>query len=372
MLYDQDCLQSIPSPETWERRPLVNIKAHHYWLLGLFNDWYGELLPNGDPDLYARLRDVSNAHNFMGAFWELVVLRFLREKGHDVQPNISFNGKTPDLYWPRHDIIGDVVAISDPHYGTSTRAHLDQLLGMLDREQFAFEISISHFAFKPGRNPQLGKIVAWFRTLSNDNSVDLYDEALEYEDQDCDLEVILRHSQGTGGVKAVGMFSLDSKQLHKIIKARLQEKVRKYRRPLVVFAGTGLGHWPVNEDSLRMSLYGDWLIHFSRVPGREVTGPDTACNGVFNNRKGASGGPANTELSAVVLGRWQTQDERLIVHFNAYHNPEAIRPLDRDFFSSMPQFVVTNQSSDQYTLGWVNENQGFVLGDPLPGSNSMI
>ena len=366
MVYDQNFIINIPSPEKWERRPLVNIKAHHYRLLGIFNQWYSELLPNGDPDLYARLRDVNNSLDFFGAFWELLVLRFLREEGHDVQRNVPFDGKTPDLYWPRHDIIGDVVAISDPHYGTSTQAHLDQLLGMLSREHLAFDIAISHFAFKQGRNPQLGRIVAWLRGLQNYHSADLYDEAQEYEDEDCNLEVILRPRQGTGGVKAVGMFSLDSEQLHKIIKARLQEKVRKYRRPLVVFAGTGLGHWPVNKDSLHMSLYGDWLVHFSRVPGREASGPDTACNGVFNNRKGSNGGPANTELSAVVLARWQTHDEKLIVHFSAYHNPEAIRTLPREFFSPMPQFVVMNESLHQCTLEWVGENEGFILGDPLP------
>ncbi|MDH3770566.1 MAG: hypothetical protein OET79_06230, partial [Nitrospirota bacterium] len=289
--------------------------------------------------------------------------------GHNVQLNALLNGKTPDLYWPQCDFIGDVVAISDPNYSESARAHLEQFLQMLDRENLPFEVAITQFDFKAGRNPQLGRIVAWIKRLEKANRIDLYTEAQKYKDEDCSLEVIIKNRNGPrGGVESVGMFSLDSEQLKKIIKNRVREKVRKYRRPLVVFTGAGLGHWPISKDNLHMALYGDWLVHFSRVPGEEASGPDTACNGVFFNRKGSNGGPANRELSAVILARWQTQGEKLLVHFRAYHNPEAIHPLPKEFFFPMAQFIVTSEESDQCTLEWINENNSFVLGGPLPST----
>lgn len=369
MLFDKDFVKNIPTPENWERRPLVNIKANHFWLLGLLSNWYSELIPNGDPNLYSRLRDVNSPVNFFGAFWELVILRFLRQEGHDVLPNVLLNGKTPDLYWPRCDIIGDVVAISDPNFSKSARAHLDQLLRMLDSANLPFEVAITQFDFKQGRNPQIGRILTWVKGLERVNLTDLYTEAQEYEDKDCNLEVIIKNRNGRrGGVGSVGMFPLDSERLKKIIKARVREKVRKYRRPLVVFTGAGLGHWPVNEDNLHMALYGDWLVHFSRVPGQEALGPDTACNGVFYNRKGSNGKPANMELSAVILGKWQTQRKKLYVQFRAYHNPEAIHPLPKEFFFPMAQFIVTSEDSGQCTLKWINKNKWFILGDPLPST----
>jgi len=369
MLFDEDFVNNIPAPENWEGRPLVNIKANHFWLLGLLSNWYRELIPNGDPNLYSRLRNVNSPVEFLSAFWELVILRFLREEGHNVQSNALLNGKTPDLFWPQCDIIGDVVAISDPNFSNSSRVHLDQFLQMVDRENLPFEVAITHFDFKEGRNPQLRSIVDWVKRLEKANRIDLYTKAQEYKDEYCNLEVMIKKRNGRrGGVGSVDMFSLDSEQLKKIIKDRVRKKVKKYRRPLVVFIGAGLGHWPVNEDNLHMALYGDWQVHFSREPGQKASDPDTACNGVFFNRKGSNGGPANRELSVVILARWHIQGKKLLVHFRAYHNPEAIHPLPKEFFFPMAQFIVTSEELKQCTLEWINENNSFILGDPLPST----
>ncbi len=167
-------------------------------------------------------------------------------------------------------------------------------------------------------------------------------------------------------VKAVGMYSLDSSQLKKIIKGRLREKVKKYKRPLIVFVCQGLGFWSVDKDNLEMALYGDWLEHFSRIPGHEATGPDTASNGVFFNRWGPGSQPANRELCAVVYVNKRIQDRQLCIWLGAYHNPEAQRTLSRDLLSPMAQYVVAKEEGLDCTLSWVDENDGWCLGRPLP------
>ena len=366
--YDAEFLRNVPDPNSRDRRPLVNLKANYPWLLERFNEWYRDLLPEGDPDLRARLRDVNNSTNFLGAFWELVILRYLREAGYDVLYNAQVCGKTPDLFWNRQDFIGDVVAISDPHFSAAEQAHIDNLVRLIDGERFPFDVSIIRFEFVSDRNPRLSRIVGWLRGLRDASAEDLYGRSQEYEAEDARIGVLLSPRTQGRQVKAVGMFSLDAEQLKRIIKGRLQQKVRTYQRPLVVFVGTGLGFWPVDDDTLHMSLYGNWLVHFSRVPGKTASGPDTAANGVFYNRMGTDGRPANTELSAIILASWRVKDQQFIVRLGAYHNPEASRPLSREFFSPMPQFLVTSENGGECKLEWVDKNEGFILGDPIPAT----
>jgi hypothetical protein len=162
------------------------------------------------------------------------------------------------------------------------------------------------------------------------------------------------------------MFSLDSDQLKKAIKGRLRQKVKTYQRPLVVFVGAGLGFWTPDRDTMNMVLYGDWLVHFSRVPGQQATGPDTTANGFFYNRMKTGGRPANSQLSAVVLAKSLQATDRLGVWMGAFHNPEAVPPLPQSFFKLMAQFLMTSDHGTECALGWVEENDGIVLGDPLP------
>jgi len=162
------------------------------------------------------------------------------------------------------------------------------------------------------------------------------------------------------------MFSLDLDQLKKAIKGRLRQKVKTYQRPLVVFVGEGLGFWTPDRHIMNMVLYGDRLVHFSRVPGQKATGPDTAANGFFYNRMKPGGLPANTQLSAVALAKRLQVTDRLGIWMGAFHNSEAVPPLPHSFFKLMAQFLMTSDHGTEFTLGWVNENEGIVLGDPLP------
>lgn len=366
MLYDENFLATIPPPRHQERQPLVNLKVTNPRALEILDAWYEELFPQGSQDLFMRLRDFRDAQNFIGAFWELVIYRCLLETGHNVQYNVTVGGKTPDLYWPDHDLIGDVVAISDPFSGSVSRKHLDQLVTMVDSEDLPFDLVISEFWFREGSNPRLAPIIAWLHRLRDLPSADLFAEAQEYEAPDAKLEVLLRERTIGPRVKAMGGVSLDATQMRKVIKGRLRQKLRTYGRPMVVFVGQGLGFWTPDRDAMNMALYGDWLVHFSRVPGQEASGPDTAANGIFYNRIGHSGRPANTNLSAAILATRLQRDDRLGVWMGAFHNPEAIRPLPQDFFAPMAQFLVTGDSGGECTLSWINENNGILLGDPLP------
>lgn len=368
MLYDKDFITAIPAREHWDGRPLVTLKANYPWLLDRLTHWYDELLPEGDRDLYARLHDVNDSANFLGAFWELIILRFLRENGHEVDYNKRINDKTPDLFWKRHDLIGDVVSISDPQSARKQQAHLHELLRLVHRETLPFQIFITTFEFRDGVNPNLRPIVTWLQGLAQQANEDLYTHPLVFECDDSRLEVVVRPCSGNGGVKGVGMLNVDADRRKSNIKERLQEKV-KYRRPIVVFAGRGLGSWIVNEHSLMQSLYGDERISISRAGVAGWTHTNAALNGVFQNCKGQNGGPANTDISAVVLTTWRVEEENFIVWFRAYHNPYAKRPLPREFLAPMQQFIVTSNASAHFTLGWVDKNEGFVVGErdlPVP------
>ena len=367
MLYDSSFIENIPPSHSSERRPLVDLKAHSGWMFETLGKWYDELLPSGDPDLFARLREVNDSSNFMSGFWELIILRFLRELGHDVRYNVSLNGKKPDLYWPNLELIGDVVAISDPNYAQSQQAYIDSLTRLIDGTNLPFDVSIVHFSFTEGLNPNIGRAIAWLKGLSALSSEELYDFAHQYRTEDARLEILISRRTTGNVVKVVGMFSLDSEQLRKVVKGRLREKVKKYKRPMVVFVCAGLGFWPIDEDSLHMSLYGDWLVHFSRVPGREAHGADTAANGVYHNRMGSDGSCSNTEISAVVLAKWQTRGEKVFLRLKAYHNPNAVHPLEKQLLSPMPQFRIARDSGLECSLEWVDsENEGFILDDPIP------
>jgi len=366
MLYDETFLASLPLPQPQERHPLINLKILNPRILDILNIWFNDLLPEGNQDLFERLRDFRDSRNFIGAFWELVVFRYLRETGHNVLYNVDVNGKTPDFYWPEHNLIGDVVAISDPHHDDAARAHLDTLATMINGEDLPFDLTISEFWFSKTTNPRFTPILQWLRGLDNMRNEELYEEAQEYEVAEAKIEVLIRPRTTGARVKSVGMFSLDSDQLKKAIKGRLRQKVKTYQRPLVVFVGEGLGFWTPDGDTMNMVLYGDWLVHFSRVPGQQATGPATAANGFFYNRMKPGGLPANTQLSAVVLAKNLQATDRLSVWMGAFHNPEAVPPLPHSFFKLMAQFLITSDHGTECTLGWVDENDGILLGDPLP------
>lgn len=366
LVYDSSFQSTIPAAQPQERRPLVQIKAYNPWLLDILDNWYGELLPGGHPDLFSRLREIEDAENFTAAFWELVILRYLREHGYDIEYSPTIDDKTPDFYLRRQDMIADVVSISDPHHRDADRAHIDELVRLINREAIPFDVTIVSFSFVRGTNPRLSNIVQWLMNLSNLPQDEREAQAHEYEDSDARIEVLLRSRTQGDVVKAVGMYSLDADRLKKVIKGRLRDKVKKYQRPLIVFVCQGLGFWSVDKDSLHMSLYGDWLVHFSRVPGGEPSGPDTACNGVFYNRWGPAGRPANTKLSAVIYVNRRLENRRLCIWIGAYHNPEAERLISREVLSPMAQFLISSEEGGNCTLAWIDDDGGWCLGGPLP------
>lgn len=365
MLYDEIFLASLPLAQPQERRPLINLKTNNSHILNILNSWYNDLLPEGNKDLFERLRDFKDSNNFIGAFWELVIFRYLRETGHKVFYSVNVNGKTPDFYWPDHDLIGDVVAISDTHHDHASRSHIDTLITKINKEDLSFDLNISEFWFSKHKNPRFRPILAWLRKLEKMRNEELYEEAQEYQEDGAKIEVLIRPRTSGDIVKSVGMFSLDSDQLKKVIKQRIRQKIEKYRRSLVVFVGEGLGFWTPDRDTMNMILYGDWLVHFSRDPGQQATGPDTTANGIFYNRMKPGGRPANTELSAVILAKRLQANDRLGISMNAFHNPEAVRPLPHSFFKRISQFLITSDRGTECTLGWSGENNGIMLGGPL-------
>lgn len=364
MLYDKLFIDSVPLPLSREKRPLVNLKAHNLWLLNKLNDWYEELLPDGDVELYSRLRDLDPP-NFMGAFWELVILRCLRELGHDVQYNLSLEGKKPDLFWRRSALVADVISVSDPMHSETSQVHMAQLTQRINTLPFKFNVSIIRFKFEGERNPRFGEITKWLERLRALPSDDLYSATHIYKTEGVELEFLISPRTEGQIVKGLGMFPLNAESLKKAIKGRLREKVKKYKRPLVVFVCRGLGFWPADEDTVHMSLYGDWVIRFS-APRSIEDRSGTATNGVFNNRMGSGGRPANTEISSVVFAEWNVRDERLHLQLKAYHNPFAVQPLAQDFFAPMAQYVVSRDDGQNLTLEWIDKNNGLLLGDPIP------
>jgi len=82
MLYDEMFLASLPLPQSQKRHPLITLKILNPRILDILNIWFNDLLPEGNQDLFERLRDYRDSRNFIGAFWELVIFRYLRETGH--------------------------------------------------------------------------------------------------------------------------------------------------------------------------------------------------------------------------------------------------------------------------------------------------
>lgn len=356
MLYNKRFLDSIPQPESKEGRSLVNLKANYPWLLLKLNDWYSGLLPNGNSNLESRLK-LMNSEDFTSGFWELVVFRYLKQVEHDVLYDEEVEGKTPDFYWPKEKLIGDVISVSDPNYGEREEKFVHELEKHINNLSLPFDVFITSFRFS-GTSYRRRSILDWFRLLTKKPLTDFEEEAQEYDDGESKIEFIaLPRSKGSI-VKAVGMFDLNEEQMKKVIKGRLRKKVRKYQSLIIVFACSGLGFWNLNEETLDMALYGDWQVllvkDYKARKGTEWK-ESRATNGVFNNRWD-NGRPANDRLLAVVYMNRVVKEEKLILRIKVYHNPFGKQPLSQNFFINCAQFVVNDNRGDEIKMRWINKD----------------
>ena len=355
MLYDQEFIESIPQPENHEGRSLVNIKANHPWLLRRLNDWYSELLPDGNPNLERRLRSF-NSKDFTSAFWELVIFRFLRGKGHDVLYEGEVEGKTPDFYWPKQGLIGDVVSVSDPHYGKREEIFIHELTRHLNGLSLPFSVFITSFRFE-GTSYRRLDILDFFHSFAQKPLSDLIDQTHEYDDGESQIEFMVFPQSGGPAIRAIGMFKLDGEQLREVVKRRIREKVKKYQGSLIVFACSGLGFWNLSEETLNFALYGNLQFLFVKdMKAKRVTGfkETRATNGVFNNRQ-ENGRPANNRLLAVIYADRFVEEEKLLLRIKVFHNPFAIPSLPIEFFGECAQFVSHSITEDEIMMKWINE-----------------
>jgi len=356
MLYDKQFLDAIPQPKSKEQRSLVNLKANSPWLLLKLNDWYSELLPNGNLSLESRLKSM-NSEDFTSGFWELVVFRYLKAAGHDVLYDGEVKGKTPDFYWPKEKVIGDVISVSDPNYGEREETFIYELENHLNNLPLPFDVFITSFQFS-GTSYRKRNILDWFQSFSERHLTDFGDEEQEYDDGETRIEFLPLPHSGDTTVKAVGMFELNSEQMKKVVKGRIRGKVRKYQGSLIVFTCSGLGFWNLNENTLDMALYGDWqVILMKDQKAKKVTGwkESRATNGVFNNRWD-NGSPANDRLLAVVYVDRVVQEERLFLRIKVYNNPFSKSSLSSDFFPNCAQLTVSDNRGDDIKMEWINQD----------------
>lgn len=356
MLYSKTFINSIPYAGRWERRPLANLKANHPWLLHKLNSWYTELFPNEDKDIANRLMSVKYSEDFTAGFWELVILRYFSQINHEVLYHQEVKGKTPDLYFPAYNLIGDIVSISDPCFKNREYKFIDQLSQAINGLNVPFDIHIQSFHFS-GKSYRKRAILKWIKSLSILDASNSQGNTHEYDDGESKLEVcVLARTKGPI-VKSLGIFSLDDEQLKKVVKGRIENKLEKYRRPMIVFACSGLGFWNLQEETLDTVLYGDIQVTFSHDPKvRKNQGYQEAraTNGLFHNRR-KNGLPANDRLLAVIFVDRKTEGQKLYLRLKVFHNPYACPPLAQDFFGGHTQFIVLKDNGQEFTMGTVNE-----------------
>lgn len=360
MLYCKEFLERIPQPESQEGRSLVNIKANHPWLLERLNEWYSELLPDGNPDIKSRLQSL-NSKDFTSAFWELVMFRFLRNTGQDVLYAGDVEGKTPDFHWQDQGLIGDVISISDPHYGKREEVFVHEIAGHVERLSLPFDVLITSFAFS-GTSYRRNDILNLFVSLAQRPLSELIDQTHEYEDGESQLEFMISPRSSGCSIKGIGMFGLDAGQLKEVVKRRIRKKVKSYRGSLVVFACSGLGFWHLTEETLNFALYGDLQVLLMKdLKSKRVTGyrDIRATNGLFNNRQ-ENGRPANNRLLAVLFVDRFVEQRKLFLRIKVFHNPFATPCLPTEFFGSCAQFIPDNATEDEITLKWVNKDLSVV------------
>ena len=68
MLYDETFLALLPLPQPQERHPLINLKILNPRILDILNIWFNDLLPEGNQDLFERLRDFRDSRNSLAPF----------------------------------------------------------------------------------------------------------------------------------------------------------------------------------------------------------------------------------------------------------------------------------------------------------------
>ncbi len=353
LLYDKVFLKSIPDPEKSEWRSLVNIKANVPWLLENLDRWYTELFPVGNQDLVSRLRNIEDSPSFTSAFWELVIFRYLRTTSHDVLYNQTVAGKTPDLYWPKHDIVGDVISVSDPKYNERERTFIKELEKEINESDLPFDVSIVSFKFL-GNSYRKKNILQWIYSQKGTSLKDLQDKTYIFDDDESMIEILIAPRTSRPTVKAVGMFELDAGKLQKSVKGRILKKLEKYQRQIIVFTSSGLGFWKLKEDILEDALYGDIQLIVSSDPKVQTVKKTRAPNGIFYNRAKA-GIPANERIVAVVYVDRIIQNDKLLLKFKVYHNPYSKPRLPKEFFKNNAQLLASKETCRGLELATINQ-----------------
>ncbi|GEM_PF-2597061 len=283
----------------------------------------------------------------------MVIFRYLEKTNHKVLYHQVISSKQPDLYWPNADFIGDVISISDPKYKKRNHVFINELSDAINSLDPPFNVFVTKFGFR-GNSYQKRKILDWVISLVNTSIADLEDETRVYDDGESMIEISISPRTVGSSVKAMGMFELDSEKLKKAIKGRIREKLEKYRKPLIVFTCSGLGHWNLDEDTLEMALYGNLKVIFSQSSLATETKLDRAANGIFYNRK-KDGRPANTRLLAVVYADRFQKNEKLFLRFKVYHNPFANPRLPQEFFRNNTQFIVVEDDGRDIRMETINK-----------------
>jgi len=98
MVFDQKFIDSLPSLSDYNSQVVMLCRAPHLEALRMqVEEWFSQVPPERQPDLRGRLQSQRDDQH-IGAFYELVLYRFCKGEGWDVQLNpVLSNGLTPDL-----------------------------------------------------------------------------------------------------------------------------------------------------------------------------------------------------------------------------------------------------------------------------------
>ena len=358
MLYAPEFLAALPAAGPHERSPLINLNTHRPKVLQTFNTWFAELYPQGHADLEARLKDRSPSQ-FTGAFYELLVHRYLFNRGWTARRDYKINGGNPDFFvdeiqWPI-----EIAALGESEDEERDNRELDAICKKLDQIESPFWIGIMRFDFRnvlASNNP----VVAWAKNqILGHNPHEEFEAKFIFEDGESFIDFIFSpkgSSEAVGNVGTKGMYAFDFEAVKGRMLMRLRKKAKKYDRDLLIFLCSGGGFWGVHEETLEECLFGDRVLIFDKKT--KDTRERRAQNGFFT--KLVTGEPQNRRVSAVVVcdRRLVNSQDDLGIEMVIFHNPYAGRRLEAALFPGVKQLSVASETAKEIEMSWINVSSG--------------
>lgn len=341
--------------------------------LARFEEWLSHTPSKDQKDLKRRLRSTDDG-KFLGAYFEVVLHEFLRQRGYriTIHPDIGQTRPGPDFLASNDNAF--YLEVKTRFSGAEIvekEREINSFLRMIDSIPSPYLISLQFYTWLPdGFDSKRARDV--LATYLDSLSFQRIDEIKEYHygDQGASIDyAVYQRKSGAWGPPIVASwgYPLRWSSGSKLVRKALHQKSKRYKGikslglPFVIALCSG--DLMIDEEALDSALYGKVQVTF--FPGHPKPGPEwhRDLSGLLPPTPGDPSG-RNTWVSAVMFcerrGIASEGGHRYLMR--VYHNPWAVLPLPIEVFKGLPQWVKIGETETEVRMEWIDEeNQPLLL-----------